>query len=88
MVPGGGDGPLWLDAMASAPGPLAAPSTGATLSSGRYVANGVIGFLKARLTLQVAADGGWTIDVDNDKDDRIDFVVHASAHEARAVTGP
>ena len=45
----------------------------------------MIGFLKARLTLQVAADGGWTIDVDNDKDDRIDFVVEASAQEARAL---
>jgi len=45
----------------------------------------VIGFLKSRLTLQVAADGGWTIDVDNDKDDRIDFVVQASAQEARAL---
>jgi hypothetical protein len=55
------------------------------LSSGRYVASGVIGFLKARLTLEVAAGGGWTIEVDNDKDDRVDFVVQASADEARAL---
>lgn len=85
-VPVGGDGPVWLDATSSAPGQLTAASAGASLSSGRYVATGVIGFLQARLTLQVAADGGWTIDVDNDKDDRIDFVVHASADEARAMT--
>ena len=84
-VPVGGDGPVWLDATSSAPGQLAAASAAASLSSGRYVAAGVIGFLQARLTLQVAADGGWTIDVDNNKDDRIDFVVHASADEARAL---
>ena len=84
-VPVSGDGPVWVDATSSAPGQLAAASAGAALSSGRYVATGVIGFLQARLTLQVAADGGWTIDVDNDKDDRIDFVVQASAHEARAL---
>ena len=84
-VPVGGDGPVWLDVTSSAPGQLAAAAVGASLSSGRYVAAGVIGFLQARLTLQVAADGGWTIDVDNDKDDRIDFVVHASADEARAL---
>ena len=84
-VPLGGDGPVWLDATSSAPGQLAVASAGASLSSGRYVAEGVIGFLQARLTLQVAADGGWTIDVDNDKDDRIDFVVHVSADEARAL---
>jgi hypothetical protein len=84
-VPAGGDGSVWLDVTSSAPGQLAAATAGASLSSGRYVAAGVIGFLKARLTLQVAADGGWTIDVDNDKDDRIDFVVQASAGEARAL---
>ena len=84
-VPVDGTGPVWIDATSSAPGRLAAASAGATLSSGRYVATGVIGFLKARLTLQVAADGGWVIDVDNDKDDRIDFVVRASADEARAL---
>jgi hypothetical protein len=88
-VPVGGEGSVWLDVTSSAPGQLAAASAGATLSSGRYVAAGVIGFLKARLTLQVAADGGWTVDVDNDKDDRIDFVAQASADEARAlVSGP
>jgi len=84
-VPVGGDGSVWLDVTSSAPGQLAATPAGATLSSGRYVANGVIGFLKARLTLQVAADGGWTVDVDSDKDDRIDFVARASADEARAL---
>ena len=84
-VPVGGAGPVWIDAASSSPGQLAAASAGATLSSGRYVATGVIGFLKTSLTLQVAADGAWTIDVDNDKDDRIDFVVHASAHETRAL---
>ena len=84
-VPVGGDGPVWLDVTSTAPGQLAVASAGASLSSGRYVAEGVIGFLQARLTLQVAADGGWTIDVDNDKDDRIDFVVQAPAHEARAL---
>lgn len=84
-VPVDGAAPVWMDATSSNPGRLEAASAGATLSSGRYVATGVIGFLKARLTLQVAADGAWTIDVDNDKDDRIDFVVHASADEARAL---
>ena len=84
-VPVGRDGAVWLDAMSSAPGQLVATSAGASLLSGSYVAAGVIGFLKARLTLQVAADGGWTIEVDNDKNNHIDFVVHASAHEARAL---
>ena len=85
----GGDGPVWLDVTSSAPGQLAAASAGASLSSGRYVAAGVIGFLQARLTLQVAADGGWTVDVDNDKDDRIDFVAQASVDEVRALmSGP
>jgi hypothetical protein len=69
-VPIDGLGRVWLDA---------------TSSSGRTIATGVIGFLKARLTLQVAADGGWTIEVDNDKDDSVDFVVQASADEARAL---
>ena len=88
-VPVGGDGPVWLDVTSGAPGQLAAASAGASLSSGRYVAEGVIGFLQARLTLQVAADGGWTVDVDNDKDDRIDFVAQASADEVRALmSGP
>ena len=84
-VPVDGADPVWTDATSSAPGQLAAASAGTTLSSGRYVATGVIGFLKTRLTLQVASDGAWTIDVDHDKDDRIDFVVHASADEARAL---
>lgn len=84
-VPLGADGSVWLDATSSEPAQLAAAPAAAGLSSGRFVAAGVIGFLKARLTLQVAADGGWTIDVDNDKDDRIDFVVEASAQEARAL---
>lgn len=84
-VPVGADGSVWLDATSREPAQLAAAPAAAGLSSGRFVAAGVIGFLKARLTLQVAADGGWTIDVDNDKDDRIDFVVQASAQEARAL---
>ena len=84
-VPVGADGSVWLDATSSEPAQLAAAPAAAGLSSGRFVAAGVIGFLKARLTLQVAADGGWTIDVDNDNDDRIDFVVEASANEARAL---
>jgi len=78
-------GAVWIDVTSSAPGSLAAAAPSAPLASGRYVAAGVIGFLKARLTLQVEDDGGWTIEVDNDKDDRIDFVVHASADEARAL---
>jgi len=69
-VPIDGADRVWLDA-----------TTGAQ----RYIATGVIGFLKARLTLQLAADGGWTIEVDNDKDDRVDFAVQASADEARAL---
>jgi hypothetical protein len=83
-VPTDGLDRVWLDATSSAPDRLTAPAD-ANLSSRRYVATGVIGFLKARLTLQVAGDGGWTIEVDNDKDDRVDFVVQASAHEARAL---
>jgi hypothetical protein len=67
-VPGPG-GPLWLDATSSAPG--------------RFVVAGVIGFLKARMTLQVAADGAWAIEVDNDKDDAIDFVVRAQPAQTR-----
>jgi len=70
-VPLDGAGSVWLDATSTA-------------SAGRYVATGVIGFLKSRLTVQ-AADGGWTIDVDNDKDDRIDFTVQATADEVRAL---
>jgi hypothetical protein len=84
-VPVGADDSVWIDATSSAPAELAAAPAAAGLSSGRFVAAGVIGFLKARLTLQVAADGGWTIDVDNDQDDRIDFVVQASAQEARSL---
>ena len=84
-VPVGADGSVWIDATSSEPAQLAAAPAVAGLSSGRFVAAGVIGFLKARLTLQVAADGGWMIDVDNDKDDRIDFVVRASAQEVRAL---
>jgi hypothetical protein len=84
-VPVNEAGPVWLDATSSAPGRLGPMPAGTALFSGRYVASGVIGFLKARLTLHVGADGGWTIDVDNDKDDRVDFVVHASAHEVRAL---
>ncbi len=84
-VPVGAGGSVWLDATSSEPAQLAAAPAAAGLSSGRFVAAGVIGFLKARLTLQVVADGGWTIDVDNDKDDRIDFVVEASADEVRAL---
>ncbi len=84
-VPVGAGGSVWLDATSSQPAQLAAAPAAAGLSSGRFVAAGVIGFLKARLTLQVAADGGWTIEVDNDKDDRIDFVVQASAQEARSL---
>ena len=77
---------VWLDATTSvAPDRPSAAATGADLSSRRYIASGVVGFLKARLTLQTAADGGWTIEVDNDKDDRVDFVVQASAAEARAL---
>lgn len=64
---------VWLDVTTS------------NASARRYIATGVVGFLKARLTLQMAADGGWMIDVDNDKDDRVDFVVQASAAEARAL---
>lgn len=78
--------PVWIDATSSTPGRLDAAAAGAALSSGRYVATGVTGFLNARLTLLVAADGAWTIEVDNDKDDRTDFVAHASPAEARALT--
>jgi hypothetical protein len=80
-----GSDAVWLDVTSSAPDRITAASHGAKLSSGRYIASGVIGFLKARLTLEVATGGGWTIEVDNDKDDRVDFVVQASAQEARAL---
>jgi hypothetical protein len=69
-VPLDGSDRVWLDT---------------TWSAGRAVANGVLGLLKARLTLQVAPDGGWTIEVDNDRDDQIDFEVRAAAQEARAL---
>ena len=75
--------PLWIDVTSSAPGRLDVGRP--PLSSGRYVATGVTGFLKARLTLQVGADGSWTVEVDNDKDDQIDFVAHATADEVRAL---
>jgi hypothetical protein len=79
--------PVWIDVTSSEPGRFDAPQTGALLTSGRYVATGVTGFLNARLTLQVSADGSWTVAVDNDKDDQIDFVVHASPDEVRALPG-
>jgi hypothetical protein len=66
-VPIDGRERVWLDATASAPG--------------RYTASGVIGFLAARLTLLLASDGGWTIDVYNNRDEQVDFVVQASADE-------
>lgn len=69
-VPVDGAGSVWLDATSTA-------------AAGRFVATGVIGFLKARLTVQ-AEGGGWLINVDNDKDDRVDFTVHATAAEIRA----
>jgi hypothetical protein len=72
-LPLDGSDRVWLDVTTS------------NATARRYIATGVVGFLKARLTLQMAADGGWTIDVDNDKDDRVDFVVQASAAEARAL---
>jgi hypothetical protein len=75
--------PLWIDVVSSSLGRLDVAQASAPLSSGRYVATGVTGFLKARLTLQVGTDGGWTVEVDNDKDDQIDFVVHASSDEVR-----
>jgi hypothetical protein len=78
--------PLWMDVVASAPARLDPAPAGATLSSGRYVATGIIGFVNARLMLQVDKDGAWTIAVDNDKDDQVDFVVHANADEVRALT--
>jgi hypothetical protein len=85
-VPIEGADRVWLDATtSSAPDRLSAAAPGTTLSSGRYIATGVIGYLKARLTLQTAADGGWTIEVDNDKDELVDFVVQASAAETRAL---
>jgi len=81
--------PVWMDVTSSTPGQLDTTRSGTTLISGRYVATGVIGFLKARLTLQVGADQGWTIEVDNDKDDQVDFVVRASADEVLALAaGP
>jgi hypothetical protein len=70
-VPIDGADRVWLDVTTSS-------------APGHHIASGVVGFLRARLSLNRAADGGWTIDVDNDKDDRVDFVVQASADEARA----
>ena len=37
------------------------------------------------VSIRVGTDGGWTVEVDNDKDDQIDFVVHASPDEVRAL---
>ena len=74
-VPVDGAGNVWLDVTTGGPDKAAA----------HYVASGVIGFLQARLRLQPAADGGWTIAVDNDKDDRTDFIVQASAHDLGAL---
>ena len=78
-------GSVWLDVSSSAPERPAAAAAGAPLAAGRYVAAGVIGFLNASLTLQVGDDGAWTIDVDNDKDGQTDFVVRASAEQARTL---
>lgn len=77
--------PIWIDVVANSPGRLDAARGGAILASGSYMATGVTGFLNARVALQVEADRGWTIAVDNDQDDEIDFVVRASADEARAL---
>lgn len=60
----------------------------ATSNAQRYTANGVIGFLNARLTLALASDGGWRIEVDNDRDDRVDFEVQISADEAANAVTP
>jgi hypothetical protein len=76
-VPLDGAANVWLDVTTRVPGRLAA-------APGRYVASGVIGFLRARLTLEPTADGGWTIGVDNDQDDRVDFIVQASADDVGA----
>lgn len=62
-------GEVWLDVTSRAPG--------------HYSATGVTGFLKPRLALEVGADGGWTIGVDDDRDGSVDFVVQASPDEAR-----
>ena len=77
--------PVWIDVTSSAPGRFDATQRGQPLSSGRYVATGVTGFLNARLSLQVGADGSWRVEVDNDKDEQIDWVVRASADEVRAL---
>lgn len=67
----------WIDVTASAPV--------ANAPSRRYMASGVIGFLDARLVVDLAADGSLRVDVDNGKNDQVDFVVQASAPEARAL---
>jgi len=77
--------PLWLDVTSSAPGQITASAAGPRLAGGSFVAAGVIGFLKARVTLQVGADGRWTIEVDNDKDDSVDFVVRAEPEQIRGL---
>ncbi len=77
--------PVWIDVVLDSPGRLDAAPAAAMLSSGRFMATGVTGFLDARLALQVGADRSWTIAVDNDRDDLVDSVVHASAEEARAL---
>lgn len=81
-VPVQGLGRVWLDTTAAAGGRLAH----AGLPAGSYRAAGVIGFLQARLVLQVASDGGWTVAVDNHKNDHADFVVRAAVHEVRTLT--
>ena len=67
----------WIDVTAAEPV--------ANSLSQRYRASGVIGFLDAYLTSHLSADGSLTIDVDNGKDDRVDFVAQASAAEVRAL---
>jgi hypothetical protein len=77
--------PVWIDVVSNTPGRLDAALASQGPASGRFVATGVAGFLNSRLVLQVGADRSWTIEVDNDKDDEVDFAVHASADEVRTL---
>jgi hypothetical protein len=85
-VPLGASERVSMDTTFSTPAELAPVPTGATRYSGQYVATGVISSLNAGLTLQIADDGAWAIEIDNDKGGHVDFAVKATTLEAQAVT--
>jgi hypothetical protein len=85
-VPIDGSDRVSLDTTFSNPAELPVMPAGAIRYSGQYVATGVISSLNAGLTLQIADDGAWAIDIDNDKGGRVDFAVKATSLEAQSIS--